>query len=85
MEADSLNCSVLAEDAVPGTEEFNLFIKEARKEMTVKCGQKCTAIRRLIVPDIMIDDVQIQLGKALSGVKLGDPNIEGVRMGALAG
>lgn len=85
MEADSLNCSVLAEDAVPGTDEFDLFIKEARKEMTVKCGQKCTAIRRLIVPEKLIEDVQIHLGKALSGVVMGDPNAEGVRMGALAG
>jgi oxepin-CoA hydrolase/3-oxo-5,6-dehydrosuberyl-CoA semialdehyde dehydrogenase len=85
MEADSLNCSVLAEDAVPGTDEFDLFIKEARKEMTVKCGQKCTAIRRLIVPENLIEDVQIHLGKALSGVVMGDPNAEGVKMGALAG
>ncbi|MEM9328864.1 MAG: aldehyde dehydrogenase family protein, partial [Bacteroidota bacterium] len=51
MEADSLNAAVLAEDAVPGTPEFDLFVKEVRKEITVKCGQKCTAIRRIIVPD----------------------------------
>jgi oxepin-CoA hydrolase/3-oxo-5,6-dehydrosuberyl-CoA semialdehyde dehydrogenase len=50
MEADSLNSCVLGEDAVPGTPEFDIFIKEVRKEMTVKCGQKCTAIRRIIVP-----------------------------------
>ena len=50
MEADSLNCSVLAKDAVPGTVEFDLFVKEVQKEMTVKAGQKCTAIRRIIVP-----------------------------------
>ncbi len=85
MEADSLNCSVLGEDAKPGTDEFDLFIKEVRKEMTVKCGQKCTAIRRVIVPEHLIEDVQIALGKALSKTTIGDPRVEGVRMGALAG
>ncbi|HLF65487.1 MAG TPA: phenylacetic acid degradation bifunctional protein PaaZ [Saprospiraceae bacterium] len=85
MEADSLNCSVLGEDAVPGTEEFELFVKEVRKEMTLKCGQRCTAIRRAIVPASMIEDVQIALGKALAQTKLGDPQVDGVRMGALAG
>jgi len=84
MEADSLNCSVLGEDAVPGTSEFNLFIKEVRKEMTTKCGQKCTAIRRVIVPENLVEDVQIALGKALSKVSIGNPIAEGVRMGALA-
>ena len=84
MEADSLNCAVLAEDAVPGTPEFDLFIKEVRKEMTVKCGQKCTAIRRIIVPENLMEDVQIALGKALSQVTVGDPRrIKEVRMGAL--
>ncbi len=85
MEADSLNCSVLGEDAIPGTAEFDLFIKEVRKEMTLKCGQRCTAIRRAIVPTSLIEDVQIALGKALSQTKIGDPQVEGVRMGALAG
>ena len=85
MEADSLNCSVLGMDAVPGTDEFDLFIKEVRKEMTVKCGQKCTAIRRIIVPENLVEDVQIALGKALSKTTIGDPQVEGVRMGALAG
>ena len=84
MEADSLNCSVLGPDAVPGTPEFDLFIKEVRKEMTVKCGQKCTAIRRIFVPENLIEDVQIALGKALSKVVIGDPKSEKVRMGALA-
>ena len=84
MEADSLNCSVLGEDAVPGTPEFDLFIKEVRKEMTTKCGQKCTAIRRIIVPEKLVEDVQIALGKALAKVKIGNPAAEGVRMGALA-
>ena len=63
MEADSLNSSVLGEDAIPGTTEFDIFIKEVQKEMTVKAGQKCTAIRRIIVPDKLVEDVQIALGK----------------------
>ncbi|MCB0840602.1 MAG: phenylacetic acid degradation bifunctional protein PaaZ, partial [Bacteroidetes bacterium] len=84
MEADSLNCSVLGPDAVPGTPEFNLFIKEVRNEMTVKCGQKCTAIRRVIVPDHLVEDVQIALGKELGRVAIGNPATKGVRMGALA-
>ncbi|MEM6725113.1 MAG: phenylacetic acid degradation bifunctional protein PaaZ, partial [Bacteroidota bacterium] len=84
MEADSLNCSVLGEDAVPGTPEFDLFIKEVRKEMTSKCGQKCTAIRRVIVPENLLEDVQIALGKSLSKVAIGNPATKGVRMGALA-
>ncbi|MAZ37984.1 MAG: phenylacetic acid degradation bifunctional protein PaaZ [Crocinitomicaceae bacterium] len=85
MEADSLNCSVLGEDTKPGTVEFDLFVKEVRKEMTVKAGQKCTAIRRIIVPENLVEDVQIALGKALAKTTLGDPQVEGVRMGALAG
>jgi oxepin-CoA hydrolase/3-oxo-5,6-dehydrosuberyl-CoA semialdehyde dehydrogenase len=84
MEADSLNCSVLGPNATPDTPEFQLFIKEVRKEMTVKCGQKCTAIRRIIVPEHLIEDVQIALGKQLSQVSIGNPQAEGVRMGALA-
>jgi oxepin-CoA hydrolase/3-oxo-5,6-dehydrosuberyl-CoA semialdehyde dehydrogenase len=83
MEADSLNASVLGEDAVPGTPEFDLFIKEVRKEMTVKAGQKCTAIRRIIVPEKLIEDVQISLGKALDKVTIGDPRLKEVRMGSL--
>jgi oxepin-CoA hydrolase / 3-oxo-5,6-dehydrosuberyl-CoA semialdehyde dehydrogenase len=85
MEADSLNCSVLGTDAAPGTAEFEIFIKEVRKEITVKCGQKCTAIRRIIVPETYLEDVQIALSQALSKTTLGDPRAEGVRMGALAG
>ncbi len=83
MEADSLNCTILGEDAVPGTPEFSLFIKEVRNEMTVKCGQKCTAIRRIIVPEPLVEDVQIALGKALQKVAIGDPKLKEVRMGAL--
>ncbi len=85
MEADSLNCSVLGEDAVPGTAEFDIFIKEIQKEMTVKAGQKCTAIRRIIVPEKLVEDVQIALGKRLAKTTIGDPSVEGVRMGSLAG
>jgi oxepin-CoA hydrolase/3-oxo-5,6-dehydrosuberyl-CoA semialdehyde dehydrogenase len=85
MEADSLNCSILGEDAVPGTPEFDMFVKEVRKEMTVKCGQKCTAIRRIMVPEHLVEDVQIALGTQLSKTTIGDPRVEGVRMGALAG
>ena len=84
-EADSLNYSMLGPDAKPGTEEFDLFIKEVAKEMTVKAGQKCTAIRRTLVPDEMVEDVMRALAKRLEGVKIGDPTIEGVRMGPLAG
>jgi len=85
MEADSLNSIILGKDAGPGTPEFDLFVKEVRKEMTVKCGQKCTAVRRIIVPADYMDDVQIAIGKALTGLVIGDPRTEGVRMGALAG
>jgi oxepin-CoA hydrolase / 3-oxo-5,6-dehydrosuberyl-CoA semialdehyde dehydrogenase len=85
MEADSLNCSVLGEDAVPGTAEFDLFIKEVQREMTVKAGQKCTAVRRIIVPEKLVGDVQIALAKRLSKTTIGDPSVEGVRMGSLAG
>ncbi len=83
MEADSLNAAVLGPDAVPGTPEFGIFIKEVRKEMTVKCGQKCTAIRRIIVPENLMEDVQIALGKQLDRTVIGDPKRKEVRMGAL--
>lgn len=83
MEADSLNCSILGQDAVPGTPEFDLFVKEVRKEMTVKTGQKCTAIRRIMVPENLVEDVQIALGKQLDKVTIGDPRLKEVRMGAL--
>lgn len=85
LEADSLNASVLGPDAVPGTPEFELFVKEVTKEITVKAGQKCTAVRRVIVPRNLVEDVQIELGKRLAKTLIGDPNVEGVRMGALAG
>ena len=84
LEADSLNACILGEKAVPGTAEFELFIKEVSKEITVKAGQKCTAVRRIFVPDALIDEVQSALIKRLAGTKVGDPSQEGVRMGALA-
>lgn len=84
-EADSLNFSMLGPDAAPGTEEFDLFIKEVAREMTVKAGQKCTAIRRTFVPEAMVEAVSSALAKRLAGVKVGDPTVEGVRMGPLAG
>ena len=83
MEADSLNSSILGEDAIPGTPEFDLFINQVRTEMTVKCGQKCTAIRRVLVPENLVEAVQIALGKALDKVTIGDPRLKEVRMGAL--
>lgn len=84
LEADSLNASILGEKAVPGTVEFDLFIKETTKEITVKAGQKCTAVRRIIVPENLIEDVQQGIAARLASTKIGDPSIEGVRMGSLA-
>ena len=84
LEADSLNASMLGEDAAPGTPEFDLFIKATRAEITVKAGQKCTAIRRIIVPEKYMEDVQIALGNQLAKTTIGDPSVEGVRMGSLA-
>ncbi|MFZ1688080.1 MAG: phenylacetic acid degradation bifunctional protein PaaZ, partial [Flavobacteriales bacterium] len=85
MEADSLNAIVLGPDAMPGTEEYELFIKEVSREMTLKCGQRCTGARRILVPMNVVEDVQIALGKRLGSTVIGDPRVEGVRMGALAG
>lgn len=84
MEADSLNACILGPDAAPGTPEFDIFIKEVRKEMTVKTGQKCTAIRRAIVPDKFVEDVQKALAKQLDRTTIGDPRLKETRMGALA-
>ncbi|MFM1893738.1 MAG: phenylacetic acid degradation bifunctional protein PaaZ [Bacteroidota bacterium] len=84
LEADSLNACILGEKAVPGTAEFDLFIKEVTKEITVKAGQKCTAVRRIFVPESLIDEVQTALIKRLGSTMVGDPSVEGVRMGALA-
>jgi oxepin-CoA hydrolase/3-oxo-5,6-dehydrosuberyl-CoA semialdehyde dehydrogenase len=85
MEADSLNYSMLGPDARPGSPEFDLFVKEVVREMTAKAGQKCTAIRRTFVPEGMLPDVMTALGKRLDGVTMGDPAVDGVRMGPLAG
>ncbi|HXH31499.1 MAG TPA: phenylacetic acid degradation bifunctional protein PaaZ [Bacteriovoracaceae bacterium] len=85
LEADSLNAMVLGPDVGPSSAEFDLFIKEATKEITIKAGQKCTAVRRLIVPRSSIEAVAAALSKRLAGVTIGNPQLEGVRMGALAG
>ena len=83
-EADSLNCAILAPDVTPDDEEFDLFVKEVAREMTVKAGQKCTAIRRAIVPRQHLDAVAEKLKARLAKVVVGDPSVEGVKMGALA-
>lgn len=85
MEADSLNCSILGSDVTPDMPEFDLFIKEVAREITTKAGQKCTAIRRIIVPANKVEDVKIALGKRILSTTIGDPSVEGVRMGPLAG
>jgi len=82
-ETDSLNSSILAPDAKPGTAEFDLFVKEVAREMTVKAGQKCTAIRKALVPSTMAGDVVAALKAALQKIVIGDPRAEGVRMGPL--
>jgi len=83
-EADSLNCAILALEVTPDQPEFELFIKEVAREMTVKAGQKCTAIRRTIVPHQHLDAVAAALCARLAKVVVGDPAAEGVRMGPLA-
>lgn len=85
LEADSLNCCVLGTDVTTDMPEFDIFIKEVAREITTKAGQKCTAVRRIIVPENMVEDVHIALGKRLAQSIIGDPNIEGVKMGSLAG
>ncbi|MBN8669092.1 MAG: phenylacetic acid degradation bifunctional protein PaaZ [Chitinophagales bacterium] len=85
LEADSLNCCVLGPDVTTAMPEFDIFIKEVTREITTKAGQKCTAVRRIMVPANMVEDVQIALGKRLKGTTIGDPSVEGVRMGPLAG
>ncbi len=84
LEADSLNACVLGEDAFPGTPEFDIFIKEVQREITVKAGQKCTAVRRILVPEKLMEDVQTALSARLAKTIIGNPATEGVRMGALA-
>jgi oxepin-CoA hydrolase/3-oxo-5,6-dehydrosuberyl-CoA semialdehyde dehydrogenase len=84
LEADSLNATVLGQKATPGTVEFDLFIKETVKEITIKAGQKCTAVRRILVPETLIDEVQSAISARLASTKIGNPAEEGVRMGPLA-
>jgi len=83
-EADSLNAAILAPDVGPDDEEFDLFVKEVAREMTVKAGQKCTAIRRALVPRRHLEAVAERLAARLAKVVVGDPAIDGVKMGALA-
>ena len=85
MEADSLNCIVLGNDVSPDMPEWDIFIKEIRKEMTSKAGQKCTAIRRIFVPENKIEDLQKALSQALAQTIIGNPTNDRVRMGSLAG
>ncbi|NIA56816.1 phenylacetic acid degradation bifunctional protein PaaZ [Massilia sp. TW-1] len=83
-EADSLNAAILAPDVTPDDEELDLFVKEVAREMTGKAGQKCTAIRRVIVPEHLADVVGARLRARLAKIVVGNPKVEGVRMGALA-
>jgi oxepin-CoA hydrolase/3-oxo-5,6-dehydrosuberyl-CoA semialdehyde dehydrogenase len=84
VEADSLNCSILGPDVAPGDPEFELFVKGVVTEMTVKAGQKCTAIRRTIVPDAVADEVTEAIASRLARITVGNPAADGVRMGPLA-
>ena len=83
-EADSLNCSILGPDAVAGTAEFDLYVDQLVTEMTVKTGQKCTAIRRAFVPTAVVDDVQGAVVDRLAHLVVGNPAEASVRMGPLA-
>ena len=85
IEADSLNCMVLGEDVTPDMPEWQIFIKEVRKEITAKAGQKCTAVRRIFVPANKLEAIQKDLDKALSQTTVGNPLNQSVRMGSLAG
>jgi len=83
-EADSLNAAILAESAAPGTAEFDLFMREVVTEMTTKAGQKCTAIRRVIVPSTCVNEVEEALAARLADIRVGDPADTDTDMGALA-
>ena len=85
MEADSLNCLVLGEDVFPGSANWDIFVKEIRKEMTVKAGQKCTAVRRIFVPENRMEDAWKAISQSLAQTVIGNPQNEKVRMGSLAG
>ncbi len=84
LEADSLNAMILGKKATPDTEEFAVFVKEVTKEITIKAGQKCTAVRRIMVPVELVDEVNSAISKRLASTVIGDPKAEGVRMGSLA-
>lgn len=85
MEADSLNCIVLGDDVTPDKPEWDIFVKEVRKEMTLKAGQRCTGIRRIFVPENKIEDMWKAIATSLSQTVIGNPLNEKVRMGSLAG
>jgi oxepin-CoA hydrolase/3-oxo-5,6-dehydrosuberyl-CoA semialdehyde dehydrogenase len=85
MEADSLNCIVLGEDVTPDKAEWNIFIKEVRKEMTLKAGQRCTGIRRIFVPENKMEEIWKAIADSLSQTIIGNPLNSTVRMGSLAG
>lgn len=85
MEADSLNCIVLGDDVQPGMPEWDVFVKEVRREMTLKAGQRCTGIRRIFVPENKIEDMWKAIASSLSQTTIGNPLNEKVRMGSLAG
>ncbi len=82
-EQDSLNASILGPDAVPATPEFDLFVKEVQREMTTKAGQRCTAIRRILVPQQQVDAAIAAISARLAKTAIGDPSLETTRMGAL--
>ena len=85
MEADSLNCIVLGDDVNPGMPEWDIFVKEVRKEMTLKAGQRCTGIRRIFVPENKMEDLWKAIAVSLAQTTIGNPLNEKVRMGSLAG
>lgn len=85
LEADSLNCIVLGPDVEPGMPEWDIFLKEVRREMTVKAGQKCTAIRRIFAPADKMEDLWKAIGNSLAQTSIGNPLNEKVKMGSLAG
>lgn len=85
MEADSLNCIVLGQDITPDKPEWGIFIKEVRKEMTLKAGQRCTGIRRIFVPENRMEDIWKEIGASLAQTTIGNPLNAAVRMGSLAG
>ncbi|MCC6743589.1 MAG: 3,4-dehydroadipyl-CoA semialdehyde dehydrogenase [Acidobacteria bacterium] len=84
VEADSLNAAVLGADVEHGSDTYEMFLREVAKDVTQKAGQKCTAIRRVFVPEAMVAQVREDLADRMREVKVGDPNLAEVRMGPLA-